>query len=637
MNYPTLFQPGNIGSCRLRNRIIMPLFPTKYATDSLVNERMRAFYRARARGGAALIVLDCPCLDYPALYKGKNELRFDEEPYAGSIMALLEVIHNEGAKAFMHLNYPRELVFDKEVPGAKQKGSKWVRAVANTMTTEEARSIIDVMAKGAARARELGYDGIDLQAGYGDLIAQLLSPLTNKRADEFGGSLENRSRFPADLIREIKELAGSDFPVMIKLVCDEFTGGGITVNESSESVRILAEAGADAVVANAGNKDTKNITIPSHYTGAGALVHIAAGIKKTAPIPVIAIGKINTPELAEQIIAQGKADFVAMARALVADPYLPVKAQEGRRDEIRGCIYCLQDCAQQGAPGIGRCCSVNPFTGREDVLKIVPAEKSKKIVIVGGGPAGMQAAVLARQRGHSVTLFEKNDTLGGQFLLAYKAPYKGEVAELLRYLTHMVMREDIHIIMNKEAGVGDILSEKPDAVIIATGSRYKILGVKGADLPHVHDARDAYDRMPDPGRHVVIVGGGDIGCETADMLAQDDREITILEIIPDVLSKMKDIPRGDLLRRLGEKKVTILTERTVESFEREGVRIRDNAGNASLLKSDTVFVAAGSLSENSLAGLLKDKIPEVIVIGDADSPGNVGDALRSAAKHALAI
>jgi 2,4-dienoyl-CoA reductase (NADPH2) len=637
MNYPGLFQPGDIGSCHLKNRIIMPLFPTKYSTDSRVNEQMLAFYRERARGGVALIVLDCPCLDFPALYKGKNELRFDEESYVSGIVGLLDVIHENGAKAFMHLNYPKEMLFDRQVPGSKQKGDKWVQALANNMTTEEAYSIIDTMAGGAGRAREIGYDGVDVQAGYGDLIAQLLSPLSNKRTDEFGGSLENRSRFLAELIRKIKKQAGDDFPVLIKLVCDEFVAGGITVQDSSETVRILASAGADAIVANAGNKATKHMTIPSHYTETGALVHIAAEIKKAAPVPIIAIGKINTPELAEDIIAGGKADFVAMARALVADPYLPVKAKEGRREEIRGCIYCLQDCAQKGVPGIGRCCSVNPFAGQEYALQITPVLKKKKIVIAGGGPSGMQAAVLASQRGHAVTLFEKSSVLGGQFLLADKAPHKGEVTELLRYLNYMITREDVNVILNKEAEVNDILSENPDAVIIATGSRSKTLDIQGANLPFVHDVRKVYESMLDPGRFIVIIGGGDIGCETADLLAGHNREITIIEILPDVLSRMKDIPREDLLKRLEEKKVKILTEMEAISFEQEGVRIRDKEGNSSFLKADSVLLAVGTVSENSLADLLRDRISEVIVIGDAQSPGNVGDALRSAAKHAIEI
>ncbi len=509
----------------------------------------------RAKGGVAMIVLDSPCLDYPALYKGKNELRIDEPSYVEGIQRLLKIIHDEGAKAFMHLNYPKERFFDKQVNGAKQKGDKWVQPLTNYITTEEAYTIIDKMAKGAYKAREIGYDGVDVQASYGDLISQLLSPLSNKRTDEFGGSLENRSRFLVELIKRIKQEIGKEFPVLVKLVCDEYVPGGITIKDSLEIAKMVAFAGADAILANAGNKSTKRKTIPSHSSEPGCLIHLADEIKEVVDIPVVSIGKINTPELAEKIIGNGNADFVAMARSLIADPYLPQKALEGRREEIRGCIYCLEDCAQSGVPGLGRSCTVNPFAGQEYLMKMKPTEKKKKLVVVGGGPAGMQAAILASQRGHEVTLYEKQSILGGQFKLADRAPYKGEVAELLRYLNYMLSKVVVKVVANKEAGANEIMAENPDAVILATGSNPKIPDILGVNLPFVYDVRQIYKKMPVLGKHIVILGGGDIGCETADMLATDGLTITIIEIMPNVLLNMKEIPREDLLSRLKEKKL----------------------------------------------------------------------------------
>src|SRR4030042_5810845 len=243
MHFPHIFVEGKIGTCVLKNRLIMSLYPTKYSTDSKVNERMIEFYRERAAGGVAMIVLDCPCLDFPRAYKGPNELRFDNPDLAQGIKSLLNAIHAEGAKAFMQLNYPKERILDHEVPGAKQKGNTWIAPLVKSMTSKDAKEILNIMAKGAKMARELGYDGIEIQASYGDFISQLLSPLSNKRADEYGGSLENRARFLTNLLKAVKQEAGKDYPVMVKLVCDEFVDGGLTLKDTTMIAQYIAQSG----------------------------------------------------------------------------------------------------------------------------------------------------------------------------------------------------------------------------------------------------------------------------------------------------------------------------------------------------------------------------------------------------------
>jgi len=637
MSYESLFKPGKIGTCELRNRIIMPLYPTKYSTDSTVNERMLSFYRERARGGVALIVLDCPCLDYPSGYKGRNELRMDEPIYIDGLKRLLKVIHDEGARAFMQVNYPSERSVSKDTPHAKPKKGKWVVSLVDSMTAEDAYTIIVKMAKGAMKAKEIGYDGVEIQASYGDLISQLLSPLTNRRGDEFGGSLKNRSRFLVELIKKIKDMAGDDLPVMVKLCCDEYVEGGITIDESRTIAKIIEEAGADAIVASAGNKITKIVTIPCHSAEPGALTHLSMAIKEVVDIPVVAIGKINTPELAEEIVSHRKADFVAMARALIADPYLPLKAGDGRRDEIRGCIYCLEDCADSGVPEIGRACSVNPFAGQEDIMKVEISKMRKKVIVVGGGPAGMQASILLKERGHEVILFERADKLGGQFLLADKAPYKAEVRELLRYLNYMLNLTRVEVILNRDVEEEDIIAEAPDVVILATGSRSIMPDLPGIDPSYVYDARRIYEGGVDIGNYVVIIGGGDIGCETADMIATDNRDVTIVEMLPDVLSRMKDLPRKELLNRLNNKGVKILTNARVLSIEKGRVWVEDDKKGQRSLIADSVIAAIGSKPERSLKEKLEGRVPELYIVGDAENPGNVGSALRSAAMVALKV
>lgn len=636
MGFQHLFSPGSIGECHLKNRIIMPLFPTKYATDSRINAKMLEFYRVRAKGGVALIVLDCPCLDYPRAYKGPNELRFDLEEYAAGLAGLIDIIHKEGAKAFMHLNYPRDRTFNEKVPGAKKKGDVWVVSLANFMSLEEADEILSIMVRGAGRAMEIGYDGVEIQASYGDLIAQLLSPLLNKRTDDLGGSLENRARFLVRLIQRIKNAAGKNFPVMIKLVCDEFVPGGLGVEDAAKIAGLAEDAGADAIVANAGNKSTKFITIPPNDSPPGPLIDLAARIKASVTIPVVAIGKINGPEIADAAIAKGKADFVGMARALVADPELPQKASAGLIEDIRHCNYCLQDCAEKGVPGIGRCCGVNPFAGNEYAWEVLPASERKKVLVVGGGPSGIQAAIIASQRGHDVELWEQG-LLGGQTRLSSIAPFKEDTADILRYQNHELNNSRVWVRTGRSAMASDILEQTPDVVIVATGSRPGVLSIPGADSEIVMDVRSVYENRSVEGQKIVIIGGGDIGCETADWLAGPERQVTVVEILPNVLHRMKKIPKQRLLERLTKKGVVIFTETRITAIENNRVLLKKTDGSVFELEADRVIFAVDAVPEDRLVDDLKGRIKQVMAVGDAQLPGNLGAALRSGTAAALNI
>ncbi len=637
MNFPHLFKAGTIGSCRLRNRIMMPLYPTKYAREGKINPKMVEFYRVRARGGAALIVLDCPCLDYPRAYKGSHQLRVDSAEYVAGLKALLDAVKSEGARAFMQLNYPRERAVKQQAPGAKQKGDSWIAPLATTMSIAEADEILEIMVRGAVQARKMGYDGVEIQASYGDLISQLLSPRLNTRTDELGGSLENRSHFLIRLIQQVKRQTANDFPLMVKLVCDEFVDGGLKIEEARRIAGWVEKAGADAIVANAGNKQTKYKTIQPADSPFAPLANLAAQIKAVVNIPVVAIGKINQPDVAEDIISRGQADFVATARALVADPEFPRKAESGRLDEIRPCVACLEDCAGQGVAGIGRCCTVNPFAGHEFVWQINPAREKKKVLVIGGGPGGIQAALVASQRGHAVQLWEQSARLGGQIQFAHLAPFKEEMAGILTYLIKCLNKSPVTIRIGKRAGNSEVAAFKPDVAIVASGSRPGLPPIPGIDAEFVVQARDLYLTGPPAGDRIVIIGGGDIGCETADWLARPGKQISVIEIAPAVLARMQKIPKERLLQRLSEKGVRLYEETRVISIQDKNVRLKKKDDSEFILPADLVVIGINALPEDSLLHALQGKVKEVIAVGDAAVPGNLGAALRNATEVALKI
>jgi len=635
MNFPCLFSPGKIGDCTLKNRIIMPLFPTKYAINSKVNSKMMGFYKARAQGGIGLIVLDCPCLDYPKAYKGGHQLRFDKKEYGKGIRDLLNVIHQEGAKAFMHLNYLKEKPCSKETPGAKKKKDKWVAPIVDLMTEEESQQILIVMANGAKKAKELGYDGVEIQASYGGLIAQLLSPLLNKRLDRLGGSLENRVSFLVHLIEKVKKEAGRAFPVMVKLVCDEFVEGGLSIEEGIKIAGLIEKAGADAIVANAGNKTTKYVTIPCNESSPGPLVEMSQQIKSSVEIPVVSIGKIGDPNMAEEIISKGKSDFVAMARALVADPNLPQKAFKGKLNDIRRCVYCMEDCVDNGVPGIGRCCAVNPFAGVEHRIEIKPARDKKKILVAGGGPAGIQAALIADLMGHDVTLWEKENQLGGLARMMHKAPYKKEMEHVLDYLDYSLKKSRVNVRLGQKADIESMSSFDPDVVIIAIGSEPIIPDLPGMDSGNVISARSLYRGIEIMGDRILIVGGGDIGCETAEWLAENGRQVSIIEMLPQVLKNMKKIPRKRLMARLSKKGVKILIETRVQSMENNQVLLKEKGNKEFKVEADAVVIALPSLPDDGFIKKVKENFNKVLIVGDSKTPGNLGSALRSAVQAAV--
>ena len=622
--FKNLFKSGKIGNLTLKNRLIMSVFPAGFAKDSQVSEQMLEFYRARAKGGTALIVVESPPLNYPFDYKGGHQFRLDDDQFLTGLKKFLRALRQEGSKVFVQLSYP-----------AKDQDD---RNLTKTLTPLAIKGLVRRFLFGAKQARLTGFDGVEIQAAYGGLLSRFLSPASNSREDEYGGNLDDRARFLTGVIKTIREEM-KDFPIQVKLVADEYLKDGFKLEEAKKVAQWLEEAGASSLLVSGGTKKTKKYSIPPYSLPSGVLVPLASEIKKKVGIPVGAMGKIKEPRLAEEILSQGKADFIGMTRALITDPDFPLKAAEGRVLDIRGCIAC-NECTVKHKVGPRRRCTVNPELGMEKEFKTVttPAEQSKKIWIIGGGPSGLEAAIVTSQKGHQVELFEKTDRLGGIYNLASLAPHKKEVAELDRYLIHTVNQLPLKITLNREVTPQEIVQSKPDVVLIATGS-YLDSPIPGSSSELVVDAHALWGRVDSydfADKRVVIVGGGFVGCETAEMLADLGARVSIAEMLEDILLDMNKINRFDLLDRLQEKNAKVLTSTKVEDIIPNGVKVLVK-GNSEILPADYVVLAITRKPNNRLFKEIVGKIEEVYLIGDALKVGNAGSAIKSAALTTLKI
>jgi len=485
------------------------------------------------------------------------------------------------------------------------------------------------------RAKEAGFDAVELLSGAGYLIAQFFSPATNKRADEYGGSLENRARFAVEIIQRIKEKCGTSYPVLIRVAGDEFIEGGNTINEMKRIAKVLEDAGIAAINVMAGWHESPR-PLTTMLVPRGGFAYLSAEIKKVVSVPVIIAHRINDPFTAEKILREGMADMVAMFRALLADPELPIKAKEERFDEIRICVACNQGCLDRVFGGQPITCLVNPTVGREAEFRNLKAERRKKVVIVGGGPGGCMAAELLAKKGHEVVLFERTNMLGGQLNIAAKSPLAYEFAEVGKYFMNILPKLGVKIYYNIEADVSKVLAEKPDVVIVAVGASPLI-----PPIPGVESAVTAFDVLMNKvevGKRVVVIGGGGVGCNTAAKLADEGKDVTLVEMLPKIGQDIGITTRWTVLLYLRERGVKILTNKRAVEIKRGALVIEDvQSGERNEIPCDTVILAVGTKPNDGLYDELVGKVPEVYKIGDCAKPRKAIDATHEAADLALKI
>lgn len=628
-----LFEPIEIEGMKIKNRIVLPAGETNYhSPEGGVTERLLEFYRERAKGGIGLAVVGIAKIE-PHFYGG---LSIYDDRFISDLAKIAEVFHEFGVCCAVQLWHPGryEISLDPDrVPVAPSPIPPpiFTRKTPKELTKDEIIKIEKEFAESALRAKKAGFDAVELIGSAGYLISQFFSPATNKRNDEYGGSIENRARFAVEIIERIKEKCGK-FPVMIRIPGDEFIEGGNTVKEMKVIAKILEDAGVCAINVMAGWHESRR-PLTTMLVPRGGFAYLAEEIKKSVSVPVIASHRINDPMIAERILQEGKADMVAMFRALIADPELPNKAREGRFDEIRVCIACNQGCMDNVMQGLPITCLVNPAVGREAEVRNLRAEKKKKIVIVGGGPGGCLAAEYLAIKGHEVVLFEKESRLGGQFNIASKSPLAYEFAEVGKYFMNVLPKFGVKIYYNNVATAEKVLAENPDVVIIAVGASPLI-----PNIPGVENAVTAFDVLSGKvkvGKKVVVIGGGGVGCDVAAMLA-DNCDVTLIDMLPKIGADIGISTRWTVLLYLKEKKVKMLTETKAVEIKKNAVVVETPEGRKEI-DCDTAILAVGTKPNNGLFDELKGKVKEIYKIGDCVKPRKAIDATAEAFELSLKI
>ncbi|OGN92708.1 MAG: hypothetical protein A2Z75_01490 [Chloroflexi bacterium RBG_13_50_10] len=636
--FPKLFEPGQIGSLKLKNRLIMPPMATNYASkDGSVTDRQIDYYEERAKGGAGLVIVEISCVDAPTGKGTMRQIVIDHDRFIPALSKLAAAIKRHGAKAAIQIHHAGRQT-SSVITGLQPVAPSPIPLPGGEppreLTSDEIAALIVCFAEAAERAKKAGFDGVEIHGAHGYLISEFLSPLSNHRQDAYGGSIENRARFLLEVIKAIRSKVGRDYPVWCRLSGMEIgADGGITVEET-QTVALQAEkAGVDAIHVSAHTVGPARR--PPMAQPPCSFVPLAQAVKEVVSVPVVAVGRIPL-EFAEEVIRDGKADFVSMGRELLVDPYLPQKAESGKPEDIRPCIYCLTCLDSMNWRREGVCCVVNPTLGRERESELKPTKSPKKVVVVGGGPGGMEAARVAALRGHKVVLFDEGEKLGGQLLLAARPPFKDTLETFRQYLEGQISKLGIELRLGQKFTPDMVKELKPDVVVIATGVKPFMPQIPGIRSKKVVQASEVL-MGAETGERVAVIGGELVGCETALLLVEQGKKVTIMRRGPELATKVHGLIREPMLGRLKYKGASILTGVEYQEITDAGVVIKTATGEQKVIEADTVVLAAGSTPNTELVAALKGKVAQVLSVGDCVEPRSMMEALGEGYKAGLTV
>ncbi|MCX5861855.1 MAG: FAD-dependent oxidoreductase [Deltaproteobacteria bacterium] len=656
--FKRLFEPISIGSMSVSNRVVMTAMHLNYTPNGEVSDQFINFYRARARGGVGLIIVggaeinDQACgLDFFLSIK-------DDRSIPG-LKRFAEAIHCEGGKVAIQLYMAGAYSFcglrGLPILAPSEFVSYFTRQKTTPMAMEDIERVQEDFVQATRRAKEAGFDAVEVLASAGYLICQFLSSKTNKREDEYGGPLENRMRFGLETIERVREQAGPDLAVIVRVAGNDFVPGSHTNREARIFAAACERAGADCINVTGGWHESRVPQITMDLPQAG-YVYLAGGIKKAVGIPVVGCNRINDPFVAEEVLKEGVADLVGVARGLIADPEFVNKTREGKHDEIRRCVACNQRCFDHVFQLMPVGCIVNPRAGKEAETAFTPAVGKKKILVAGAGPAGCEFALTATRRGHEVILVDKEPHIGGQVPWSAQATHKPDFHYILDYYRAVLPRQGVEIRTGVEVTPALVKEEHPDMVIVATGAAPFKPPIEAAEAPNVFQAWDVLKGNVQTGSNVVVVGGGSVGLETAIFLASKGtisseqlyfltlheaespdvlrelmlkgvKKVTVIEMVRRMAQDVGPSTRWVLLKELEMRGVKLITEAKMKDISTDHIVYTDSKGNDVTLEADSVVLAMGSRPENSLAQLLESSGVAIRVIGDAKKCGRIGEAI----------